>query len=97
MHVRFSPTAESDLDGIHNYIAEHNPAAALRIIDTLILAADQLGAFPFLGRPGRIDGTRELTVPRTPYILIYTLPDAYHVDVETIVHTRRQWPPEPNA
>lgn len=94
MHVRFSRTAEADLDAIHDYIAEHNQGAARRIVDALILAADQLGSFPFLGRPGRVDGTRELTVPRTPYIMIYTLPDAYHVDIETIIHTRRQWPPE---
>lgn len=57
------------------------------------MAADQLGEFPLLGRPGRIEGTRELIVPRTPYILIDTFPDAYHVDIETIVHARRQWPP----
>ena len=93
MHVRFSPTAEADLDAIHDYIAEENAIAALRIVDALLLAADQLGAFPFLGRPGRVDGTRELIVPRTPYMMVYTLPDIYHVDIETIVHTRRQWPP----
>ena len=34
-------------------------------------------------------------MPRIPYFIVYTLPDAYHVDVETIVHTSRNYPPSP--
>lgn len=37
--------------------------------------------------------TRELSVPRTPYIMVYTLPDEFHIDIETIIHMRQQFPP----
>lgn len=93
MHVRFSDTAEADLDHIYTYIAEQNPRAANRMIDAILISAHQLGHFPFLGRLGRMSDTRELKVPRTPYIIVYTLPDAYHVDIETILHERRCYPP----
>jgi toxin ParE1/3/4 len=93
MHLRFSDTAERDLDAIYNHIAKENPAAAQRIVDSLLSAAYQLENFPFLGREGRVPQTRELSVPRTPYYLVYTLPDDYHIDVETIIHERQQFPP----
>jgi addiction module RelE/StbE family toxin len=92
MHVRFSEAAEADLNAIHDYISQYNQAAALRIIDALLLASFQLEAFPFLGRPGKIRDTRELTVPRTPYFIVYTLPDDYTIDVERILHARLQYP-----
>ncbi|MGB0720030.1 MAG: type II toxin-antitoxin system RelE/ParE family toxin, partial [Bdellovibrionales bacterium] len=83
---------ERDLDEIHGYITQDNPAQADLIIDRLLTASSQLGQFPFLGRPGRIANTRELSVPRTSYIIIYTLPDAFHIDIETFVHTAKNYP-----
>ncbi len=34
-----------------------------------------LRAFPYSGRKGRIDGTRELTFPGLPYIVVYRIED----------------------
>jgi toxin ParE1/3/4 len=93
MHLRFSDTAEADLDKIYTEIARDNPIAARRVVDALLGAAYQLENFPFLGRPGRVPQTRELSVPRTPYFMVYTLPDEFHIDIETIIHERQQFPP----
>lgn len=93
MHLRFSGTAEADLDRIYTEVDKHNPAAAKRIVDALLSAAYQLEQFPFLGRIGRVPQTRELTVPRTPYIMVNALPDEFHIDIETISHMRQQFPP----
>ena len=93
MHVRLSDKAEADLEQIHSYIAERNKAAADRIVDTLLATAYQLESFPLLGRPGREPDTRELSVPRTPYFIVYTLPDEYHLDIEAFIHERQQFPP----
>lgn len=92
MHVRLSQTAENDLDQIHDYIAQDDPSAALLVVDRLLTTTAQLGNFPFLGRPGRVEDTRELLVPRTPYMIVYTIADEYHIDIETYVHTSRNWP-----
>lgn len=94
MHLKFSNKAEADLKAIHTYISERNPDAAQRIVTSILMSAYQLEKFPFLGKPGRVQETRELTVPRTPYIIVYWLPDEYHIDVLHILHDRQQWPPD---
>lgn len=93
MHVRLSDTAQSDLDQIHSYIAADNERAATRVVDGLLLAIYQLESFPFLGHPGRVAETRELKVPRLPYFIVYWMPDAFNLEVVTIIHDRRQYPP----
>jgi len=46
---------------------------------------------PGLGRPGRVEGTRELVVPRTPYIVAYTVIDD-QVMILSVIHSSRRWP-----
>ena len=95
MHVRFSDTAEADLHAIYDHIADDNVQAAQKVVDRLIFAAYQLGDFPFLGRPGKIQETREWSVSGTSYFIVYTInDDGAHIDVETIIHTARQFPPD---
>jgi toxin ParE1/3/4 len=60
---------------IFSYLAERKPAAALRLNEALILAADGLATFPNRGRPGKAAGTREL-VAVSPYLLIYEVDEA---------------------
>jgi toxin ParE1/3/4 len=53
------------------------------------MLADQ----PELGRPGRTQGTRELVIARTPYIVAYRVDE--HRNEVTIVRVRhgaRRWP-----
>ena len=96
MHVRFSDTAEDDLEAIFDHIAQDNLQAAQKIIDRLIFAAYQLGDFPFLGRTGIVPNTREWSVSGTSYFIVYSInDDRAHIDVETIIHTSRQHPPKP--
>lgn len=93
MHVRFSADAEANIQDIVRFLEPRNVRACERVVTAIITSSYQLGLFPLLGRPGRVEGTRELSVPHTPYIIVYTLPDAFHVDIENILHDRRQWPP----
>ncbi|MGB0719078.1 MAG: type II toxin-antitoxin system RelE/ParE family toxin [Bdellovibrionales bacterium] len=92
MHVRFSDPARADLDAVKRHIQPQNALACDRVLSAILNAAYQLESFPFLGRPGRVENTRELSVPRTPFIIVYTLADDYHIDIENIVHDRRRWP-----
>jgi hypothetical protein len=43
--------------------------------------------------PGRIDGTRELVIPRTPYVAAY-LVDADTVRILRVLHGAQMWPDE---
>ncbi|MBL4785546.1 MAG: type II toxin-antitoxin system RelE/ParE family toxin [Cohaesibacteraceae bacterium] len=66
MHVRFSDAARSDISRIRDFIKPLNPVAARRVVDFIIATAYQLKNFPFLGRAGREEGTREVSIPKYP-------------------------------
>lgn len=91
MRVRWLRTAVANLKAETEYIARDNPAAAAARVEISIdLAVEKLSRFPFLGRPGRIVGTRELVIDGTPYIVPYRV---RHETVEILrfFHTARSW------
>lgn len=94
MHVRFSPRAEADLDHIKDYLEPKSPQGYARIRDAIFSMLLQLESFPFLGKIGRLEGTRELIVPATGYIVFYSLPDQYHINILRIMHGRQKYPPK---
>ena len=50
-----------------------------------------LAEHPGIGRTGRVDGTRELVIPRLPYILPYQTKDRV-IRILAVMHTSRKWP-----
>jgi toxin ParE1/3/4 len=99
MRVRWTDPAQTDFLEILSCIARDNPAAAERIGRRLLSAVDALAAQPRLGRPGRIAGTRELVIPRLPYVAIYRIVEAARsaasqVEVLRVLHGARRWPVE---
>jgi len=92
MNVVWSPEAISDLVSLRSYIAEDNPAAAQRVVLHIIRNIEQLlSANPDMGRPGRVPGTRELVIPRAPYIVPYRVRNN-RIQVLRIYHGARRWP-----
>jgi toxin ParE1/3/4 len=92
MHVRFLDKAEADLDAINEYLSDKSPQGLTRILTAITTISDQLGYFPLMGREGRVEGTREISVPRTEYFLVYTLDDPHYVDIIRVLHGRRKYP-----
>lgn len=70
MTVRFTDEALGDLSSIRAYLAERSPNAADRMGRRLVDAADSLEGFPDRGKPGLLDGTREITTVWT-YVIVY--------------------------
>ena len=63
MKLHWLPSAELALEEIVDYIAIDNLDAALALGDRIISAVDRnLPEHPNMGRPGRVEGTRELVV-----------------------------------
>lgn len=91
MEIVWRPIALEDLDEAHRYIALENPAAANRIRNAILAAVERLGDYPSLGRPGRVDETRELVVARTPYIVAYAVLDG-QLMILSVLHGAREWP-----
>ena len=82
--------ARTDLLGIVDYISDDNPDAAQRVKDDIEMKAEKLPEFPTIGRPGRVEGTREL-VAWSNYILVYQ--EALTVRILRVLHAAQQWPP----
>jgi len=71
MRIRWSPAAAHDLQQLFNYIRSDNPSAAQRVARTIYDRITNLGVHPHLGRPGRIEATRELPLPPLPFVVVY--------------------------
>ena len=92
MKLVWTRPAAADRREIRAYIAQDNPPAALALDELLSERAVRLIDHPQLGRPGRVNGTRELVAHRN-YILVYDVA-ADMVRVLRVLHAARQWPPQ---
>jgi toxin ParE1/3/4 len=92
--VGWAPRAVRHLQALRTYVAEHDPAEAQRMGAALLAAVGRLVELPQLGRPGRLAGTRELTVPHTSYVIAYRIRGA-RLEVIAVLHARQQWPSTP--
>jgi toxin ParE1/3/4 len=79
------------LEAFGDYIGADNPTAAERTVSRILERVDELAAQPHIGRPGRIDDTRELVVPGTPFVVPYRVRDE-QVEVLSVFHGARKWP-----
>jgi toxin ParE1/3/4 len=71
MTIRFSARAREQLIAIQEYVSERNPAAATHIGEQIRQSTELLDHFPFAGRAGRSEGTREWVVRGLPYVIVY--------------------------
>jgi toxin ParE1/3/4 len=83
--------AITDRDAQLDYIAQDNPRAAIEQGDRIAHQVRQLGQHPELGRKGRKQGTRELVISRTPFIVIYRI-KADRIELLRLLHGAQQWP-----
>ncbi|MGY3440828.1 MULTISPECIES: type II toxin-antitoxin system RelE/ParE family toxin [unclassified Bradyrhizobium] len=93
MKLLWSRFALSDRDDIFSYIEAENPRAAVHVDEQIADTARRLLDFPDSGRPGRVAGTRELVVPRTPYVAAY-LVEGETVRILRVLHGAQMWPDE---
>jgi toxin ParE1/3/4 len=89
--VRWSRPASRHLAEIGDFVARDNPAAAHRLIETILERTAALGVHPQLGRAGRVAETRELVVAGTPYIVAYRV-RLGDIEVLAVFHGARRWP-----
>lgn len=90
MKVVIRRKAADDLEDIYNRISQDNPRAArdmlLRVRDRITRL--ELEALAHMGRPGRIEGTRELV--EYPYIIVYrVIAERDEITILSVVHGAR--------
>ncbi|MGH6912851.1 MAG: type II toxin-antitoxin system RelE/ParE family toxin [Geminicoccales bacterium] len=93
MKVEWLREARRNRESLLTYIAERNPAAAVRLGDAIAAAAARLANFPEIAPRGRVEGTRELLIAGTPYIAIYRV-ETSKIVILRLLHDSQSWPPE---
>ncbi len=92
MIITWSDEALEDLLSLRAYISADNPIAAQKLAMMIVSSVEtNLPAHPHMGRPGRVNGTRELVITGTPYIVPYRV-KAGVVQVLRVYHGARRWP-----
>lgn len=91
MKIEWRRLAYKDATDIADYIQLGNPAAALNVIEEIQTQIAILEHHPNMGRPGRVSGTRELIINRTPYIAVYLI-SKKAVTILRILHGAQRWP-----
>ena len=84
--------ALKDIDYIFNYIAQDDEDAARSVAKKIYNASEELDKHPQVGRKGTVSGTRELVIPKLPYILIYRHQERSAVEILRVLHAKQKWP-----
>ena len=87
MKVVYLRSALRDLAAIRAYIGREDEEAARRVVGRVEHCIERLASFPYSGRPGP-RGTRLLSVPGLPYIVIHRVQDET-VKIAAVFHTSR--------
>jgi toxin ParE1/3/4 len=90
MKVVVHEAAGRDLDDILDWIFGDSPRAAAEVVRQILVRIDRLAipGLSHIGRPGLVDGTRELV--EAPYIIVYMVDEpADEITVLAIVHGAR--------
>jgi toxin ParE1/3/4 len=92
MRIEWSERAVADLKAISEYIEQdRNLESANQVTRAIYKALQSLRTMPYRGRYGRVDNTRELVIPRLPYVAIYEILQD-RVVILNIVHGAQRWP-----
>ncbi|RRA50505.1 type II toxin-antitoxin system RelE/ParE family toxin [Acidipila sp. EB88] len=93
MRIEWSLFAMTDREAIFDYIEADSPRAAVMVDDRIETQVEGLMQMPEMGREGRVAGTRELVISRTPYIAAYCV-EGNIVRILRVLHGAQQWPEE---
>lgn len=89
--ILWTRRALQDIEDIHRYIAQTNPESARTVISAIRNATQPLSYHLFIGRPGRREGTRELVVLKTPFIVVYKVQENV-VQIIRVLHGAQKYP-----
>ena len=91
MRIVWTHAAIRDLVQIRRYIERDNPLAASRVAAQILRSVNRLVDHPQIGWIGRLSGTRELVINKTPYVVPYRA-QGKTIELLRVIHSRQQWP-----
>ena len=93
MKIVWRKAAEQELLQAFDYILEDDIEAAYMVLELIEKRVEQLLLHPNIGRVGRVEGTRELLIAQTPYILPYCVENDT-IEILAVLHSSQKWPNE---
>ncbi|HZU31001.1 MAG TPA: type II toxin-antitoxin system RelE/ParE family toxin [Candidatus Angelobacter sp.] len=91
MKIRWTAVAANDLKATYEYISEDSITHANTLIERILSSIEMLERYPNLGREGRLEGTRELVITGTPFLVFYRI-RRNQVEILGVLHAARKWP-----
>jgi len=91
LKIRWTKGAADNLEDIETYIGKDNPRAAIEMVLKVVNSVSRLSKYPAAGRPGRIENTRELVVPDTPFLVPYRIKNDT-IQILRVFHHSQKWP-----
>jgi toxin ParE1/3/4 len=91
MQIVWTAAALRDLAAIREYISVNNPCCCRATIAADLDCGKSGVVFPTIGRTGRLAGTRELVISRTPYIVPYRI-RGDRIEIARVLHARQRRP-----
>jgi toxin ParE1/3/4 len=89
--LRYARRARTDIDGIHEYISQHDRRAAVAVVRRIRSVGELLAKYPDLGRSTDMAGVRVFPIVPFPYLFYYRVTgDA--LEVIHVRHGRRDAP-----
>ncbi len=87
--ITYAPAAVLDLERLRDFLAEHDPEAALAAAEAIVEAVSVLERHPLIGRPAEA-GMRELVIARgrAGYVALYDWLEL--IDTVVILAVRHQ-------
>lgn len=91
MRIRWTPAAAADLQHISDYLKDHHPKYQEPSLHRIYSSIQSLKEWPYRGRAGREEGTRELLFLPLPYIAVYRVKEQ-SIEVLRIYHGAQDHP-----
>jgi len=90
VRLKWTRAASQDLESVERYISLDNPDVAIDTVLEIIRRVETLAEHPGMGRPGRVEGTRELVLGSLPYVLPY-VHQSDTIIVLRVLHGALKW------
>jgi addiction module RelE/StbE family toxin len=91
VRLKWTRGASQDLETVERYISRDNPDAAIDTVLEIIRRVEILAEHPGMGRPGRLEGSRELVLGSLPYVVPY-VHQSDTIMILRVLHGAMKWP-----
>jgi plasmid stabilization system protein ParE len=88
--IDWSGPALDDVERIVRFLLREDAALASAMAQRVFDAAQSLSTLPDRARVGRMKRTRELLVPNSPCVIVFSREQSVHI--LRVLHARQKWP-----